>query len=87
MLEIVVVLFALWIACIVATGRLFKASGRLPMLGYLVGFIFTWIGVIIGLILLRKGPPPPRQHGGIVAHDGGMARAMGINDPSEKDDD
>ena len=52
------------------TGRLFKASGRAAFLGYLVGFIFTWFGVIIGVIMLAKGPPKkPFKHLGIPPNE------------------
>lgn len=58
----IVVFFALlWVACIVATGRLFKASGRPAFAGYLVGFLLTWLGVIICLAMLANGPPKPKK--------------------------
>lgn len=47
--DVVIILIPLlaWAACIAATGRLFKASGRAAFNGYLIGFFFTWLGVVI----------------------------------------
>lgn len=40
---------------------LFKASGRSAFAGRLTGFILGGTGVLIGLILLAKGPPEPES--------------------------
>lgn len=68
---LLVVLLVLWVACIVGTGRLFKASGRSSSLGYLVGFFLHLLGVVIGLILLPKGPPKPDSGWGAPKQPGG----------------
>jgi hypothetical protein len=61
-MSMILVFFALlWVACIVATGRLFKASGRHAFAGYLVGSLLTRLGLIIGLAMLAKGPPKPKK--------------------------
>lgn len=49
-----------WAGCIIGTGLLFKASGRAATTGRLIGFFLGGTGILIGLIMLAKGPPKPR---------------------------
>jgi hypothetical protein len=86
---IIVIMLLAWAANIAATGRLFKASGRAASTGYLIGLFFSWpLGVVIGLIMLAKGPPKPKPYndGGVVPPDGVWRDAPpGFRGPSYPD--
>ncbi len=77
-----------WLACVLITGRLFELSGRARFTGRLVGGLFSWVGIIIGLVMLAKGPlkPKPYNDGGVVPPDGVWRDAPpGFRGPSYPD--